>query len=89
MLRPYLTAALWAGVTLASSGQTPLKFADVLDNTVHVTHEAHPHHSLSITPHRSGSAAIQGEGNRIAEVCPGATDGYTGYLNKGDKQCVL
>lgn len=89
MLLSHFTAALLAGLIHASPDQTPLMLADELGNTVHVTHDAHPHHSLSITPHRSGSANIQDEGNRVAEVCPGATDGYTGYLNKGDKQYVL
>lgn len=90
MLLRVFAAALWAGTTFASSpAQAPLTFGGGSGNTIHVTHKAHPHHSLSVTPHRSGSAQIQGEGNRIAEVCPGATDGYTGYLNKGDKQCVL
>lgn len=88
MLLSILTAALWAGSTAANQDQSPLfandaSAADLADAVV-VTHEAHPHHSLSVTRHRSHVAA-NGEGNRIAAVCPGATDGYTGYLNKGDK----
>lgn len=89
MLLPYITAALWASITYASPEQTPLAFTGDSADTIHVTHIAHPHHSLSITPHRSGIANIQADGNKIAEVCPGATDGYTGYLNKGEKQYVL
>lgn len=54
---------------------------------LHVTHEAHPRHSLSITAHRGSNVDTQGGGNRpnILDVCPGATNGYTGYLNSGDK----
>lgn len=88
MLLRFLTAALWASTTFASPEQAPLTFGSSSGDTVHVTHKAQPHYSLSVTPHRSGSVTAQDEGNRIAEVCPGATDGYTGYLNKGDKQCV-
>lgn len=88
MLLQILTAALWAGTTFASPEQAPLTFGSGAEDTVHVTHKAQPHYSLSVTPHRSGNVHAQDEGNRIAEVCPGATDGYTGYLNKGDKQCV-
>lgn len=87
MLLPYLTAAVSVGVSFAaaSHNQAPLVSADNAAEAIHVTHEAHPHHSLSITRHSSANAKVQGEGNRIASVCPGATDGYTGYLNKGDK----
>lgn len=88
MLLPYLTAAVCVGIPFtaaASQKQAPLASAADSADVIHVKHEAHPHHSLSITHHSSGNANIQGEGNRIASVCPGATDGYTGYLNKGDK----
>lgn len=80
-----LLTALWAGSTAAS--QIPLSSIhaspDLADALI-VTHEAHPEHSLTITRHHP-SVAANGEGNRIAGVCPGATGGYTGYLNKGDK----
>lgn len=91
MFLPYFTSALLAGITAATPEQAPLSFTpeSASANTLHVTHEAHPDHSLTITPHRIGGVNIQGEENRIASVCPGATDGYTGYLNKGDKQYVL
>lgn len=90
MLLSYLTAALWAGTVAATREQAPLtaggRTAD--ENTFIVTHEAHPGYSLTVAQHHAGSATSlqgEGEGNRVASVCPGATSGYTGYLNKGDK----
>ncbi|KAK8117185.1 serine carboxypeptidase [Apiospora kogelbergensis] len=71
--------------------QAPLlAAADDWVNAKVVTHEAHPHHSLSFTAHSAGDvkATRTAGGDKtpnILDVCPGATDGYTGYLNSGSK----
>lgn len=93
MLLSYLAAALLAGGTVAASReQAPLvsenSEAAANQNTFVVTHEAHPEYSLTLTAHHDGSVgALQGrdDHSNVASVCPGATGGYTGYLNKGDK----
>jgi cathepsin A (carboxypeptidase C) len=85
MILQYLTtAALCARVVLAgTSQQVPLSSSAHGVPTI-LTHDAHPHHSLSITAHRTDDVQTKGSGN-ILDVCPGATNGYTGYLNSGDK----
>jgi carboxypeptidase C (cathepsin A) len=50
-----------------------------------LTHESHPKHSLSITAHTASGPSTKGNGASLADICPGATSGYTGYLNSGDK----
>jgi carboxypeptidase C (cathepsin A) len=50
-----------------------------------LTHESHPDHSLTITAHNPWDPSIKGHSPSLFDVCPGATSGYTGYLNSGDK----
>lgn len=84
MILSYIITA-FAGTALAASfGQAP--FADVSSDASFrtVTHEDHPSHSLTIKAHRVGGLDKR-SGASIIDVCPGSTDGYTGYLNSGDK----
>lgn len=52
-----------------------------------LTHESHPEHSLTISPHEIGGSSLKNKDNgaTLADICPGATSGYTGYLNSGSK----
>jgi len=54
-----------------------------------LTHDLYPNHSLSITAHAAHDPfAIKKDDDgapTLADVCPGATAGYTGYLNSGSK----
>ena len=51
-----------------------------------LTHEAHPDHSLTIKAHGPSNPSINSDAPpTVADICPGATSGYTGYLNSGDK----
>lgn len=82
----YLTAAVYASSAAAVSfKQAPLVVEN--DNTRILTHEAHPEYSLTITAHSTGDVSSKGDGSKpnVLDVCPGSTDGYTGYLNSGDK----
>jgi carboxypeptidase C (cathepsin A) len=87
---PTFTAALAATAVAASSEpQTPLVGQSEIpigSSSVKVlTHESHPRHSLTITAHSSNDASVKGDGSTLADICPGATSGYTGYLNSGSK----
>lgn len=50
-----------------------------------LTHESHPEHSLTIQAHGPGNPSIKSDTPTLGDICPGATSGYTGYLNHGDK----
>ncbi|KAH6681908.1 peptidase S10, serine carboxypeptidase [Halenospora varia] len=50
-----------------------------------LTHASHPEHSLIITAHSATEPLVEGNRPRLADVCPGATSGYTGYLKSGPK----
>lgn len=50
-----------------------------------LTHESHPDHSLTIQVHGPKYPTIKGDAPSLSDICPGATSGYTGYLNHGDK----
>jgi len=51
-----------------------------------LTHESHPDHSLTITAHTVHDPLTESSnGTTLADICPGATAGYTGYLNSGSK----
>jgi len=50
-----------------------------------LTHESHPDHSLTIKAHGPKNPSIKSDAPRLEDICPGATSGYTGYLNHGDK----
>jgi len=52
-----------------------------------LTHESHPDHSLTITAHNAYDPSIKRNDHNLTlvDVCPGATAGYTGYLNSGSK----
>ncbi|KAF4630945.1 hypothetical protein G7Y89_g7188 [Cudoniella acicularis] len=50
-----------------------------------LTHESHPAHSLTITAHNSSQLSTKSNGPSVSDICPGATSGYTGYLNSGEK----
>lgn len=68
-------------------GQAPFMepaFADTSTTRI-LTHDSHPDHSLTITAHNANGAAINSDEPSLADVCPGATSGYTGYLNAGSK----
>ena len=47
--------------------------------------ESLPEHSLSIRAHNSGVLSAKSDEATLTGVCPGATSGYTGYLNSGSK----
>jgi hypothetical protein len=79
--------ALAAAPTVSFASQAPLA-----DNALGgspiiktVTHESHPNHSLTITAHNPRDPSIRSDAPSLFDVCPGATSGYTGYLNSGDK----
>jgi carboxypeptidase C (cathepsin A) len=50
-----------------------------------LTHESYPEHSLTIKSHQAGDVSTKRDGSMVADICPGATSGYTGYLNSGSK----
>jgi carboxypeptidase C (cathepsin A) len=50
-----------------------------------LTHESHPDHSLTIKAHGPRNPSIKSDAPSLSDICPGATSGYTGYLNHGDK----
>ncbi|KAE9366919.1 hypothetical protein N431DRAFT_350512 [Stipitochalara longipes BDJ] len=50
-----------------------------------LTHESHPDHSLTIKAHGPKNPSIKSNAPALDDICPGATSGYTGYLNHGDK----
>jgi carboxypeptidase C (cathepsin A) len=50
-----------------------------------LTHESHPEHSLSIKAHTANDFSTKKDGTTLMDICPGATSGYTGYLNSGSK----
>jgi len=54
-----------------------------------LTHDLYPNHSLSITAHAAHDPFTvnkeDDDAPTLADVCPGATAGYTGYLNSGSK----
>jgi len=50
-----------------------------------LTHESHPDHSLTIKAHGPKNPSIESDAPTLGDICPGATSGYTGYLNHGDK----
>lgn len=74
------------GASASLLSQVPFTEYVQLPGSVRVlTHEAHPEHSLTITAHNSSSPSMKGDGSSLADICPGATSGYTGYLNSGSK----
>jgi carboxypeptidase C (cathepsin A) len=86
---------IWLAIllTLASTStasfesQAPLIY-DALEGSSTIktfTHESHPDHSLTITSHHPRDPSIRSDAPSLFDVCPGATSGYTGYLNSGDK----
>jgi carboxypeptidase C (cathepsin A) len=53
-----------------------------------LTHPEHPEHSLTITSHIAHDlfrVKKDGEAPTLGDICPGATAGYTGYLNSNEK----
>lgn len=79
---------LAAGTTASFASQVPIVDSSVPlagSSTRILTHESHPEHSLTITAHGAGEASVNGEEPTLIDVCPGATSGYTGYLNSGSK----
>jgi carboxypeptidase C (cathepsin A) len=78
-----------AGTAASVATQTPLldpsEFAEGSTTTRILTHESHPDHSLTITAHSATEVSINGDVPTLADICPGATSGYTGYLNSGSK----
>lgn len=83
---PAITVALAATAT-ASMSQSPLSyFTELTEPGIRIlTHESHPNHVLEIKAHNSKDASIKGDGPSLADVCPGSTSGYTGYLHSGEK----
>lgn len=77
------------GTSASSVSQVPFTepfSAPLSGSSVRVlTHESHPEHSLTITAHNSSEPSIKSNGPTVAEICPGSTTGYTGYLNSGSK----
>ena len=80
-------AVTGASASLLSQGPfTKPHFTSLEDSSVRVlTHESHPKHSLTIVAHGSNTPSIKSGGSSLTDVCPGATSGYTGYLNSGSK----
>lgn len=79
--------ALAVSTVAATSSQIPVSDT-VIDQSYQIlTHDDYPSHSLSIKPHvaQTGLGSSKVSGDSVADVCPGATSGYTGYLNTGDK----
>ncbi|KAK8070017.1 serine carboxypeptidase [Apiospora phragmitis] len=95
MLRAFTAALCAPGVIGAifqgEQQQAPLLTTPNDDSSASagvVTHEAHPHHSLSFTAHSGGQTTTSSSDDKRPfdlDVCPGATAGYTGYLNSGSK----
>ncbi|KAG0649095.1 Carboxypeptidase Y [Hyphodiscus hymeniophilus] len=86
-----VTAAFLVAVGASSSllSQTPFSeshFTSLDDSSVKIlTHESHPEHSLTVRSHGSNEASVKGGSSTLEDICPGATKGYTGYLNSGPK----
>jgi len=90
-----MVSSMWPtiGLTLAVIGasasvsQAPFTGPfSIGDSSVRVlTHESHPDHSLTIKTHSASNPSVKSEDPRLADICPGATSGYTGYLNSGSK----
>lgn len=84
---------LWSSITLAfaatqaaASVAPQIPFAAAQSTARILTHESHPKHSLTITSHKAHDPSVKSsDGTTLADVCPGATAGYTGYLNTGSK----
>ncbi|EPE31151.1 alpha/beta-Hydrolase [Glarea lozoyensis ATCC 20868] len=95
MLKSYLSttvvalAAVRASASILSQvpfgGPSQFLSSDSSNSVRILTHESHPDHSLTIKPHYSNDVSTKGDGNTVADICPGATSGYTGYLNSGSK----
>ncbi|TVY92837.1 Carboxypeptidase Y-like protein A [Lachnellula willkommii] len=89
LIWPTIVASL--AITGTSASQIPLTeepLRDLSDPPVRtLTHASHPDHSLTIKPHHAiSSTSNTGNSNpSLADICPGATSGYTGYLNSGSK----
>lgn len=80
-----VAVALAASTSASFASQVPFSFGDSSAEGRTLTHESHPEHSLNIKEHRIGGVSTKSDVPTLADVCPGATSGYTGYLNSGDK----
>lgn len=86
MLSSVWPTIITALASLVTATQAPLTEYPESDPSVQtVIHSSHPHHSLTIKAHGSSSPSTSSNTPNIADVCPGSTDGYTGYLNSGSK----
>jgi carboxypeptidase C (cathepsin A) len=90
---PTVVVAFAASSTASFASQAPLtdptydSLGSSSDSTgIRIlTHEAHPDHSLTIKAHGPSDPSIKSDVPTVGDICPGATSGYTGYLNHGDK----
>jgi hypothetical protein len=87
---PAIVGTLAICLTPSSAAQTPITeptFDGFRGNPSFrtLTHESHPDHSLTIQAHGPKNPTIKSDAPSLSDICPGATSGYTGYLNHGDK----
>jgi carboxypeptidase C (cathepsin A) len=75
----WATLAIAVGTSASLVSQAPL--TEPLASTRVITHESHPEYSLTVTAHKSRELSAASNESSLADICPGATSGYTGYLN--------
>jgi cathepsin A (carboxypeptidase C) len=80
--------AVLATATASFASQVPLTdpFYDTLDGSFRtLTHDSYPDHTLTIKAHGPQDPSVKSDTPSLSDICPGATSGYTGYLNHGEK----